>query len=285
VTEGPAPGGDAVPRRSQAVPHPAAETAPRCPEAASHRSEAVPHPSSSGIVPPWLTDLRGVPRRMAEAPWPAHLAAAVGPARRSAVLILFGDGASGPDLLLTRRAATMRWHAGQVSFPGGAMEDGDRGPVDAALREAQEETGLDPVGVEAIGLLPELFVEPSRNLVTPVLAWWPVPSPVGVADPAEVSRVDRLPVRDLVDPAHRFRVRFPDGRSGPAFRAQGLFVWGFTGILLDRVLECAGWALPWDRDRWEPLPPGNVDERVNVVDGGPGSGAGTGLRTGAEGAS
>ena len=70
--------------------------------------------------------------------------------RPSAVLILFSDGddatGHGPDVLLTERAATMRSHPGQVSFPGGALEPDDAGPVGAALREAEEETGLDQIG-------------------------------------------------------------------------------------------------------------------------------------------
>ena len=94
--------------------------------------------------------------------------------RQSAVLILFGHGPRGPELLLMERAGTLRSHAGQPSFPGGALdpEDGDpegRGPVRAALREAQEETGLDPSGVQVFGVLPRLYIPVSGFVVTPVL--------------------------------------------------------------------------------------------------------------------
>ena len=68
-------------------------------------------------------------------------------ARKSAVLILFGEGSQGPDVLLIERSAHMRSHAGQPAFPGGGVDATDDGPVAAALREAQEETGLDPEGV------------------------------------------------------------------------------------------------------------------------------------------
>ncbi|MFD0069744.1 NUDIX hydrolase, partial [Streptomyces sp. NPDC127574] len=86
-----------------------------------------------------------------------------GTGRQSAVLILFGEGARGPELLLMERAGTLRSHAGQPSVPGGALdpEDGDpagEGPLRAALREAEEETGLDPSGVQLFGVLPKLYI-------------------------------------------------------------------------------------------------------------------------------
>ncbi|HEV7628540.1 MAG TPA: NUDIX domain-containing protein, partial [Streptomyces sp.] len=78
-------------------------------------------------------------------------------ARAAAVLILFGEGPEGPDLLLLQRADTMRKHAGQPAFPGGGIDPDDGGPVGAALREAAEETGLDPSGVMVLTSMPELY--------------------------------------------------------------------------------------------------------------------------------
>jgi 8-oxo-dGTP pyrophosphatase MutT (NUDIX family) len=178
--------------------------------------------------------------------------------RPSAVLMLFSSGddrdGAGPDVLLTERSATMRSHPGQVSFPGGALEVGDDGPVDAALREAAEETGLDRSGVDVIGQLPSLFLPPSGYVVTPVLAHWRAPSHVDVVDEAEVARVVRVPLDELLDPANRFASRHPSGYVGPAFRVQGLYVWGFTAGLLSRLLAIAGLERPWDRSRLEELP-------------------------------
>ncbi|MEV1293898.1 CoA pyrophosphatase [Pseudonocardia sp. NPDC049635] len=174
-------------------------------------------------------------------------------ARRAAVLMLFGP--DGPDVLLTERAATLRAHAGQVAFPGGALDPGDPGPVHAALREAQEETGLDPAGVVPLAVLPDLFIPPTGYLVTPVLAHWAAPAPVRAIDPAEVARVVRVPVPELADPANRFTVRGPSGYTGPAFRISGLVIWGFTGGLLSALLHCSGWERPWDGTRIE-----NLDE-------------------------
>lgn len=175
--------------------------------------------------------------------------------RASAVLMLFGDDSEhGRDVLLTERAGTLRSHSGQAAFPGGAVDPGDDGPVDTALREATEEVGLDRSGVDPLAVLPDLYIPFSGFTVTPVVAWWRHPGPVGVVDQAEVARVVRAPIDRLVDPAYRFTVTHPSGYSGPGFDADGLFVWGFTAGLLDRVLDIAGLSRPWDRSVRRPLP-------------------------------
>lgn len=182
--------------------------------------------------------------------------------RRSAVLILFGalgdGGLPAADVLLTERAATLRSHAGQVAFPGGRIDVTDAGPAGAALREAREETGLDPAGVEIIAEMPDLYLPVSDFAVTPVLAWWHTPSPVGVVDVGEVARVARVPVPELLDSENRFRAVHPSGFIGPAFRVSGWFIWGFTAGLLDRLLQVSGWERPWDQHRLRtvPLTPG-----------------------------
>ena len=79
-------------------------------------------------------------------------------ARRSAVLILFGEGPRGPDVLLIEKSAHLRSHAGQPAFPGGGVDPGDDYPVGTALREAEEEAGVDPDGVRVLATLPELFL-------------------------------------------------------------------------------------------------------------------------------
>jgi 8-oxo-dGTP pyrophosphatase MutT (NUDIX family) len=166
--------------------------------------------------------------------------------RRAAVLVLFGDGERhGPDLLLQQRAGGLRDHAAQVSFPGGGWEAGDVGPVDTALREAAEETGLDPAGVVPLAVLPELYIPPSGYRVTPVLAHWLDPVAVAPVDPEETAAVVRVPVAELADPGNRFLVRHPSGWVGPAFEVAGMVVWGFTGGLVDAVLRMGGWERPW----------------------------------------
>lgn len=165
--------------------------------------------------------------------------------RPAAVLILFGLHDGEPDVLLLRRADTLGSHAGQVAFPGGGAEDADTGRVATALREAEEETGVDPSGVRPVAVLPDLYVPVSGFLVTPVLAHWAQPSPVHAVDAGETAAVARIPVADLVDPANRFVVR-RSGWQGPAFEVGGMFVWGFTAGLLSVLLSLGGWEREWD---------------------------------------
>ncbi|WP_455353769.1 NUDIX hydrolase [Streptomyces sp. SYSU K217416] len=209
-------------------------------------------------LPEWLTPVA----RAAESVQPQQLSRFLPPesglGRQSAVLILFGEGAAGPELLLMERASSLRSHAGQPSFPGGALdpEDGDpgtTGPLRAALREAQEETGLDPAGVQLFGVLPRLYIPVSGFVVTPVLGWWREPTPVGVVDPAETARVFTVPVADLTDPDNRVTCVHPRGHQGPAFLVESALVWGFTAGLIDRILYFAGWERPWDRAKQVPL--------------------------------
>jgi len=164
--------------------------------------------------------------------------------RRSAVLMLFGEGPDGPDLLLTERSHTMRSHPGQVSFPGGAVDAGETA-VQAALREAEEETGIEPDGVEVLGQLPELYLPPSDNAVTPVVGWWRDPSEVSPTSVDEVHAVYRVPVSELRDPTHRITVRSPrHGWRTPGFLIgpdKDVILWGFTGGIVQRFLQYLGW--------------------------------------------
>jgi 8-oxo-dGTP pyrophosphatase MutT (NUDIX family) len=160
-----------------------------------------------------------------------------------------------PSVLLLERAADLRHHAGQVAFPGGSLDPGDVDEAAAAVREAQEEVGLDPASVTILGSLPAIFIPVTGFVVTPVLAWWHAPHPVSAVDASEVARAAVVPIAELVDPARRFRVKSPRGDwFGPAFEVAGLFVWGFTAGLLDTLLELAGWSREWDRTVVRPIP-------------------------------
>jgi len=209
-------------------------------------------PAAAGAVPAWLA---GLAEAAATMPVPPPLRPPPGGGRPAAVLILFGDGPGGPDLLLVQRSPFLRRHAGQPAFPGGAVDASDGGPVPAALREAAEEARVDPAGVQVLAVLPELFIVRSGFTVTPVLAWWRDPVPVGPGDPGEITAVARVPVADLADPANRLMARYPSGVAGPAFRVGGMLVWGFTAMIVDRLLAIGGWERPWDRGSAEDLPP------------------------------
>ncbi|MFF0411610.1 NUDIX hydrolase [Kitasatospora sp. NPDC004745] len=218
-------------------------------------------------LPAWLEPVREAAERVL----PEQLSRFLPPAeggRAAAVLMLFGEGPDGPDLLLIERARSLRSHAGQPSFPGGALdpEDGDPqgpGPVAAALREAWEETGLDPAGVQVFAALPALYIPVSRFVVTPVLGWWRVESPVRPVDRGETGAVFRVPVAELADPANRVRLRHPSGHVGPAFAVAGRLVWGFTAGVIDRVLHHSGLERPWDPSRVVDL----SDEALALVQG------------------
>ncbi len=207
------------------------------------------------VVPDWMRPLVEVARSVTGEQLSRFLPPDEG-GRQSAVLVLFGEGDSdaGPDLLLIQRASTVSSHAGQPAFPGGAVDDSDADVVAAALREAEEETGLDPAGVDVVATLPALWLPPSGFVVTPVVGWWREPSPVGVVDPGEVERVVRVPISELLDPANRFCVSHPSGFVGPAFAVRDLLVWGFTAGLLSRLFALCGWELPWDDTVLRPLP-------------------------------
>lgn len=209
------------------------------------------------VLPRWLLPLREVAGTMTAQMLSRHVPAPPSGARESAVLMLFGETAGGPDLLFTERSHDLRSHPGQVSFPGGGTDPGDGGPVGTALREAVEEVGLLADGVDVFAQLPPLWVPPSNHAVTTVLAWWRDPSEVAVVDPTEVASVLRVPLAELMDPGRRFTVRHPSGWMGPAFDlGDGLVLWGFTAGIVARVLAAAGWERPWDSSVIRPVPLG-----------------------------
>ncbi len=172
--------------------------------------------------------------------------AELGTAREAAVMVLLTGE---PDVVLIERSLTLRKHAGQIAFPGGAIDPGDAGPVEAALRETYEEIGLDPGDVTILGRLPSARIPVSRFHVHGVVGQWSGAA-VLRPDPTEVASVLRVRVDDLVEPANRTTWRHPpSGRTGPGFWCGELYVWGFTAYVLDAVLSAGGWTKPWDARR------------------------------------
>ena len=225
-------------------------------------------------VPPWLRQLTGNVTAVTDSVlgrggdrtrWASMLRR---DRRAASVLILFsGSWDADPDypgglpadaeVLLTERAPTLRQHSGQVAFPGGSFDPGDDYPVGTALREAKEETGLDPRGVDVLANLPSFPVPVSNFEVIPVVAHWREPGPVGVVDRAETSRVARVNLREMLAPENRFQVQRSvlgaRAYRGPAFFVDGLLVWGFTGGLIAAVSDASGWDVGCDHNDIRPL--------------------------------
>ena len=235
-------------------------------------------PRSGSRLPEWLEPVRSALSTITVDDLTRFAPPEDGDARPGAVLMLFADRhdvdpAAGPEtgrhpgsivehgeLLLTERAHHMRSHPGQVSFPGGALDPGETA-VEAALREAWEETGLDPEGVEVLGELPQLWLPPSNYAVTPVLGYWRgeahVAGHVGIASPDEVHAIHHVTIAELMDPEHRVSVRHPSGWVGPAFLIgddKDVILWGFTAGIISRLFDHLGWTTTWDQARVRDLP-------------------------------
>ena len=229
-------------------------------------------PLTPAAAPAWLkplVDNAGAVKKAYRRRVPAELlamvtaanakAALTGSGRDAAVLVLFSGPQDSPsgglpddaDLLVTVRASTLRHHAGQAAFPGGAADPGDEGPIYTALREANEETGIDTSRLQPLATLEKMFIPPSGFHVVPVLAYSPDPGPVAVVDESETAIVARVPVRAFINPENRLMVYRKENTrrlAGPAFLLNQMLVWGFTGQVISAMLDVAGWAQPWNTE-------------------------------------
>lgn len=162
--------------------------------------------------------------------------------RTSAVLVPLYELDGEPMVLLTRRSPTLRSHTHEVAFPGGRHDETDADHIETALREAEEEVGLDPSLVDIVGALDWFVTGGSGSLVHPFVGRLATP-PIGlVANPGEVEAI--LPVRLselLLDEVWREERWTRDGTEAPVtfFELHGDTIWGATGNMLRQLLTIA----------------------------------------------
>lgn len=161
-------------------------------------------------------------------------------ARKAGVLALFYPSNGSICLVFIKRTEYPGVHGGQISFPGGGWEEGDKDMVDTALREAEEELGVDRVNVFLIGNLTDLFIPPSNFLVTPVVGYT-LERPDFNPDPDEVDRILEISLDHLLNektkqeqeitifPAIKLKV--------PCFYVDGHVIWGATAMILSELID------------------------------------------------
>ncbi len=161
-------------------------------------------------------------------------------ARHAAVLLGIFEQDGETSLVFIRRATTLRSHSGEIAFPGGGIEMTDQSRVAAALREAQEEIGLDPMRVEVLGLLYPVFTVVSNYLITPVVAYLPHGLGSLQLQASEVTEIILATLRGLANPTIVHTEQWT--RNGIArtvyFYDYGPYrIWGATARILHSLLE------------------------------------------------
>jgi 8-oxo-dGTP pyrophosphatase MutT (NUDIX family) len=208
-------------------------------------AQSIPRPpvwaageSAAPAAHPLTLTVADVAAALRNAPPGRPIAPAFPDARLSAVLVALADGPDGAEVLLTRRSMDLRNHRGEISFPGGRVDHGET-VVDAALREAHEEVGLDPAAVDVFGELEHLNTVVSRSYIVPVVARVAVPVALAPASP-EVERVFWLPLGELVRPDTYRSERWgrePTDRLLHFFELDDETVWGATAHMLVDLLN------------------------------------------------
>jgi 8-oxo-dGTP pyrophosphatase MutT (NUDIX family) len=161
-------------------------------------------------------------------------------ARKAAVLLCLFDLQAETHLIFIRRASTLRSHSGEIAFPGGSVEPADVSSASTALREAQEEIGLDPSRVELLGIMPPVFTVVSNFLITPVVACLPHGPGELQMQPDEVADLLIFPLDGLADPAIYHTEEWTRGgvaRTVYFFDYREYRIWGATARIFHAMLE------------------------------------------------
>ncbi len=158
--------------------------------------------------------------------------------RDAAVLVPLVAHESGLTVLLTLRTPSLAVHAGQIAFPGGKIDPSDDGPAAAALREANEEIGLDPAAVSVVGYL-DRYLTGTGYRITPVVGRV-APDPVLALNPEEVQEAFEVPLAFLMDPGNHNRgSRTFRGRQRQFYEMpfEGRYIWGITAGIIRGLYE------------------------------------------------
>ena len=161
-------------------------------------------------------------------------------ARKAAVLLALFEEHGETYLAFIRRASTLRSHSGEIAFPGGSVDATDISPVMTALREAQEEIGLDPARAEVLGILPPVFTVVSNYLITPVVAFLPQGLGALQVQASEVAEIILVPLQGLANPAIAHTEEWTRGdltRTVYFYDYGSYRIWGATARILNTLLE------------------------------------------------
>lgn len=161
------------------------------------------------------------------------------PPRSSAVLLLLFERQGESYVVLTKRTDGVATHKGQISLPGGAMEPEDASLLQTALRETQEELGIEPDQIEILGQLPDVYTSVSNFLITPFVARLAKP-PRYRPDPAEVAQVLEVPLSAFRDPEDFWeeeRMEPAGKRKVYFFRYGNHVIWGATACILKQFVD------------------------------------------------
>ena len=161
-------------------------------------------------------------------------------ARKSAVLVALFEQDGEPHLVFIRRASTLRAHSGEIAFPGGGVDATDTSPVMTALREAQEEIGLNAAHIEVLGVLSPVFTVVSNYLILPVVAYLPAGLGTLSLQASEVTEVLLASLSRLADPAILHTEEWTRGgvaRTVYFFDYGSYRIWGATGRILNELLS------------------------------------------------
>lgn len=160
-------------------------------------------------------------------------------AKPSSILILFYPHSNSVYTVLIKRASYNGHHSGQVSFPGGKFEEGDKSLIDTALREANEEVGVKYNDVKVLGNISSLLIPVSNMMVLPIIGY-AEKRPDFVHDPVEVDEILEIDLKELADPQNvqNKKIKIENREiTAPYYDIKNQFVWGATAMIISELLE------------------------------------------------